>query len=134
VKSNHKILVGVVAGVLAGFVGSSAIHGQQLKTPPAYVISEVNEITDPTSLKDEYLAKVHETLAPFDGHYHFLVRGGKAESLDGDATPKGIVVIQFESAEQAHAWYDSPAYAAISKIRQAATKGRMFIVEGPAVQ
>jgi len=128
VKSNHKVLIGVVAGILSGAAGSGAIHGQQIKTQPAYVISEANEITDLTSLKEEYLAKVNETLAPFNGHYHFVVRGGKAESLDGDAPPKGIVVIAFDTSERAHAWYDSPAYAAIRPIRQAATKGRMFIV------
>ena len=131
-KSNYKVLIGVVAGVLAGTAGNNAIHGQQVKTSPVYVISEANEITDVTSLKEKYAAKVHETLAPFNGHYHFVVRGGKTESLDGDAPPKGIVVIQFDSSEQAHAWYDSPAYGAIGPVRIASVKGRMFIVEGVA--
>jgi uncharacterized protein (DUF1330 family) len=134
VKSNYKLLVAGLVGLLAGVSGNSAIHGQQVKTPPVYVISEANEITDVTSLKEEYIAKVNETLAPFNGHYHFVVRGGKTESLDGDAPPKGIVVIQFDSSEQAHAWYNSPAYAAIRPVRQAATKGHMFIVEGVAIQ
>ena len=89
--------------------------------------------TDPTGIK-EYGAKVRETLAPFNGRYHFVVLGGKTESLDGDAPPKGVVVIAFDTSEQAHAWYDSPAYAAIRPIRLAAVKGRMFIVEGAAVQ
>jgi uncharacterized protein (DUF1330 family) len=75
---------------------------------------------------------VHETLAPLSGHYHSVVAGGKTESLDGDAPPKGIVVLAFDSSEQAHAWYSSPAYEAIKPIRQAAVKGRMFIVEGAA--
>jgi len=132
-KSNYKVLIGVVAGVLAGAAGNTAIHGQQVKTPPAYVISEADAITDPTGIK-EYGAKVRETLAPFDGHYHFVVRGGKTESLDGDAPPKGVVVLAFDTSEQAHAWYDSPAYAAIRPIRLAAVKGRMFIVEGVAIQ
>jgi len=131
VKSNYKLLVGVIAGVLVGAAGNNAIHGQQVKTPPVYLISEADAITDPTAIK-EYAAKVSETLAPFDGHYHFVVRGGKTESLDGDAPPKGIVVIAFDSSEQAHAWYESPAYAAIRPIRQAAVKGRMFMVEGVA--
>ena len=128
------VVVAVVAALLFGASGNRAIHGQQAKTPPVCVISEANEITDLTSLKAEYLTKVHETLAPFNGHYHFVVRGGKTESLDGDAPPKGIVVIQFDSSKQAHDWYDSPAYATIRPIRQAATKGRMFIVEGAAIQ
>ena len=132
-KSNYKLLIGVVAGVLVGAAGSNATHGQQVKTPPVYLISEADAITDLTAIK-EYGAKVNETLAPFNGHYHFVVRGGKTESLDGDAPPKGIVVIAFDTSEQAHVWYDSPAYAAIRPIRLAAVKGRMFIVEGVAIQ
>jgi len=42
------------------------------------------------------------------------------------------VVIAFDSSEQAHSWYSSPAYEAIKPIRQAAVKGRMFLVEGVA--
>jgi uncharacterized protein (DUF1330 family) len=132
VKWNHKLFIGVVAGVLIGAAGNNAIRGQQVKALPVYVISEANEITDPTAIKN-YGAKVGETFSPFNGHYHF-VASGKTESLDGDAPPKGIVVIEFDSSEQAHAWYNSPAYAAIRPIRQAATKGRMFIVEGVSIQ
>lgn len=124
-KSSHKLLIGVVAGVLAGAASNTAIHGQQVKTQPVYVISEVDTVTDPVAIK-EYGAKASETLAPFNGH--FVVRGGKTESLDGGAPPKGIVVIAFDSSEQAHAWYNSPAYSAIRPIRLAASKGRMFIV------
>ena len=130
-KSKYKLLVGVVAGAFAGAAGSHAIYGQAVKAPPVYLISEADVITDLTAIK-EYGAKVNETLAPFNGHYHFVVRGGKTESLDGDAPPKGIVIFAFDSAEQAHAWYDSPAYAAIRPIRQAATKGRTFLVDGVA--
>jgi uncharacterized protein (DUF1330 family) len=132
VKWNYKLLAAGLAGLLAGIAGNSAIHGQPVKTPPVYLISEADAITDPAAIK-EYGAKVNETLAPFNGHYHFVVGSGKTESLDGDAPPKGIVVIAFDSSERAHAWYDSPAYAAIRPIRQAATKGRMFIVEGIAI-
>jgi uncharacterized protein (DUF1330 family) len=129
VKSNYKLIVAVLAGFLVGAAGKSAIQGQPVKTPPAYLISEAEAITDATAIKN-YGAKVQETLAPFNGHYHFVVAGGKVESFDGDAPPKGIVVIAFDSSEQAHAWYSSPAYEAIKPIRQAAVKGRMFMVEG----
>jgi uncharacterized protein (DUF1330 family) len=131
VKSNYKLLIAGLAGLLAGAAGKSAMQGQPVKTPPVYVISEAETITDATAVKN-YGLKVQETLAPFNGHYHFVVAGGKAESLDGDAPPKGIVVIAFDSSEQAHAWYSSPAYAAIKPIRLAAVKGRMFLVGGVA--
>jgi uncharacterized protein (DUF1330 family) len=131
VKSSYKLLAAVIAGLYIGAAGNSVIHGAQVKTSPACVISEAEAITDSAAIKN-YGAKVPETLAPFKGHYHFVVAGGKAESLDGDPPPQGIVVIAFDSSEQAHAWYNSAAYAAIRPIRQAAVKGRMFIVEGVA--
>jgi len=46
----------------------------------------------------KYAEKVPGTLAPFNGHY--LVRGGKTQALEGEA-PKRIVVIAFDSAEEA---------------------------------
>ena len=130
-KSSYNLLAAVIAGLYIGAAGNSVIHGAQVKTSPAYVISEAEAITDSAAIKN-YGAKVPETLAPFKGHYHFVVAGGKAESLDGDPPPQGIVVIAFDSSEQEHAWYNSAAYAAIRPIRQAAVKGRMFIVEGVA--
>jgi len=131
VKSSYKILIAGLAGLLAGAACKSALQGQQVKTGPVCVISESETITDATAVKN-YGAKVQETLAPFNGHYHFIVAGGNVESLDGDAPPRGIVVISFDSSEQAHAWYSSPGYAAIKPIRLAAVRGRMFMVGGVA--
>jgi uncharacterized protein (DUF1330 family) len=123
-KTNHKLSLAAFVGVLIGVAGG-AIHGQQAKTPPGYVIAEV-EVTDLATMQ-KYGEKVPETLAGFN--YHYVVRGSKTQSLEGEP-PKGIVVIAFESVEKAREWYDSPAYAAIRPIRQRAAKSRIFIVEG----
>jgi uncharacterized protein (DUF1330 family) len=95
------------------------------KTPPAYVIAEV-DVTDPATFK-KYSEKVAETLAPFNAR--FLVRGGNARAVEGEAA-KRIVVIAFDSADKAHGWYDSPAYQAIAPIRHRSAKTRIFIAEG----
>lgn len=130
-KSNYKFLVAVLGGLVVGATGKSALHGQKANKLPVYLISEADTITDLTAVKD-YGAKIQGTLMPFNGHYHFVATGGKVEGLDGAAPPKGIVVIAFDSSEKAHAWYSSPAYEAIRPLRQAAVKGRMFIVESAA--
>ena len=130
-KANYKLILAVVTSLSIGAAGGRAIHAQQVKTPPAYIVAEI-EVTDLEAIK-KYGEKVPETLAPYNGHYRYLVRGGKTQSLEGDA-PKGIVIIGFDSAEQARAWYDSPAYEAIKPIRQSAAKSRLFIVEGIAPQ
>jgi uncharacterized protein (DUF1330 family) len=123
-KTNHKLSLAVLAGVLIGLAGR-AIHAQGAKTPPGYVIAEV-EVTDLATMQ-KYGEKVPETLAAFNHHY--VVRGSKTQSLEGEP-PKGVVVIAFDSVEKAREWYDSPAYAAIRPIRQRAAKSRIFIVEG----
>jgi len=130
VKSNDKLLIAALAGLLAGAAGNSPTHGQQAKPIPVYLISEADVITDTAGI-EAYGSKVGATLAPFSGHDHFVVRGGKTESLEGQA-PEGTVIIAFDSFEQARAWYNSPAYQAIKPLRQAASKGRMFIVAGLA--
>jgi uncharacterized protein (DUF1330 family) len=126
-KINHKLVLAVLVGILIGVAGAKTIHAQQEKAPPGYVISEADAIVDiPTVQK--YGKAVPETLASFN--HHFVVRGGKPQSLDGGEAPKGVVVIAFDSVEKAREWYDSPAYQAIKPLRQSSTKGRMFIVEG----
>jgi uncharacterized protein (DUF1330 family) len=129
-KMNLKLMFALLVGVSIGLSGGLGIRGQQVNTPPGYLIAEA-EITDPSRLQG-YAEKVEETLAPF--HHHFVVRSSKVEPLEGDA-PKGrFVVIAFDSAEKAREWYDSPAYAAIKPIRQSAAKSRVFIVEGIATR
>jgi uncharacterized protein (DUF1330 family) len=129
-KTNHKLALAVLAGALIGVGGDTAIHAQQVKVPPGYVISVADSITDVAAIK-EYGEKVPETLAPFN--HHFIVRGGKPQALEGEPA-QGIVVIAFDSVEKAREWYDSPAYQAIKPIRQRASMGRLFIVEGVAAQ
>jgi uncharacterized protein (DUF1330 family) len=129
-KTNHKLTLAVLAGVSIGVAGATAIHAQQAKAAPGYVIAEV-EVTDPTTLK-KYGEKAPQIVADFNGHY--VVRGGKAQALEGEP-PKGyIVVIGFDSVEKAREWYDSPAYAAIRPFRQSSTKSRIFVAEGIAPQ
>jgi len=132
-KARHKLALGVLVGVLMGAAGAKAIRAQQEKTRPGYVVAEVEEVkvTDPAAL-NEYIAKAPQTVASYGGH--FVVRGGAVQTLEGDAPKGAIVILGFDSVEKAHEWYDSPDYKAIRGIRQAATKSRLLLVEGTAVQ
>jgi uncharacterized protein (DUF1330 family) len=125
-KANSKPGIALLAGVLIGVAGAAAIHAQQTKTPPGYVVAEV-EVTDMATMQ-KYGEKVPETLAPFNHRY--VVRSNKIQALEGEPPKGGVVMIAFDSVEKAREWYDSPAYAAIRPIRQSAAKSRIFIVEG----
>lgn len=93
---------------------------------PSYIIVNV-EILEPVRYQD-YLKAVPGTLAPYGGR--FLVRGGKAERLEGTIEPKRIVVIEFDDAERARAWWRSVEYAGPKAIRQATARTDMLLVEG----
>ena len=92
----------------------------------AYIIVEV-DVRDKERYED-YKRMVQPTLAQYGGR--FLVRGGAAETLEGDWSPGRVVILEFPSAEQARAWWGSDEYAPAKELRQATAHTRMILVEG----
>ena len=92
----------------------------------AYVIVDVT-ITDPTRYED-YKKLTPGSLASFDGK--FIVRGGSAETLEGQWQTGRVVVVEFPSMEKAKAWWSSAGYAPAKAIRQSASQTKMIVVEG----
>lgn len=93
---------------------------------PAYIIVDV-EITDPKEY-EEYKKHTPGSLVPFNGK--FLVRGGVAETLEGNWKPGRFVILEFPSLEKAKAWWNSPGYAPAKLIRQRASNTQMIVVDG----
>jgi uncharacterized protein (DUF1330 family) len=93
---------------------------------PAYIIAEVN-VTNPTGY-EAYRPLAGASIAQYGGK--FVVRGGKAELIEGSADPARIVVIEFADSDAAKRWYHSPEYQEALKIRLANSIGRVLLVEG----
>jgi uncharacterized protein (DUF1330 family) len=93
---------------------------------PTYIIAEI-KITDPVAYA-EYRPLAAASIARFSGR--FIVRGGKVDLLEGEPQPERIVVIEFPNADTALRWYRSDEYQTALKIRQAASHGRVMLVEG----
>jgi uncharacterized protein (DUF1330 family) len=91
-----------------------------------YIIVDV-QVTDPEAY-ERYKAGVPGTLAIYGGR--FLVRGGHAETLEGDWEPNRIVVLEFESAQRAREWWSSDDYAELKGLRQSASVASAIVVEG----
>lgn len=91
-----------------------------------YVISEV-ETRDAEAMA-RYRVLAADSIARYGGRY--VVRGGAIETLEGGWTPEAIVVVAFDTAEQARRWYASPEYAEALKVRQTALARRLIMVEG----
>lgn len=92
----------------------------------AYVIVEI-DVTDPARYED-YKAAASATIAQHGGKY--LVRGGRAELLEGEGAPRRIVVLEFPTLDQAKGWFHSSEYLPAKKIRQESARARMIVVEG----
>src|SRR4051812_22852467 len=119
-RTSSTLLAGI--GIGAGIV--QGLHAQA--KPPGIYIAE-HDIQDP-KVYASYAARAEETVKTFGGR--FLVRGGKADSLQGEP-PKGrLVVVAFDSVDKAQAWYNSPVYQEIKPIRLRAAKSRVLIAEG----
>ena len=92
----------------------------------AYVIANV-EAFDPAT----YPSRAPEAAASirrYGGRY--LVRGGAAEVRDGDWRVARLLVLEFDTIEQARRWYDSAEYAPIRAERIANAKSQVIFVDG----
>ena len=92
----------------------------------AYVVVEI-EVLDKDRY-EHYKQLTPPTLAPYGGR--FIVRGGAAETLEGDWSPPRFVIVEFPSIEQAKAWWASAEYAEAKALRQATARTQMIVVAG----
>ena len=61
----------------------------------------------------------------------YLVSGGEIVQLEGDTPPPdALVVLEFESLEQAQAWYADPEYGPMIELRQRNSELDFLLVEG----
>ena len=127
-RSTYAVALGVLFGIA---VGATAIKGLNAQgTPPAYVVIDISEMTDPDGFNRVLTANNAAStaeMAALGGHY--VVRTTTTTVLDG-TPPKRLVVIAFDSKEKAEAWHDSPKTKEISAARLRTTKSSAFIVEG----
>ena len=92
----------------------------------AYFVAFRDTMKDPARYA-AYLEKVGPSFVGFDAR--LLVANGALTPWEG-TKPDGVVIIEFQDAAAAKAWYDSPEYQAVVGERLTATEGRAVIVEG----
>lgn len=92
----------------------------------AYVVVDI-VMTNPEAYQ-EYIKLAPPTVTAYGGEY--IVRGGTMEVIEGDWQPKRLVILRFDSMEQAKKWLDSEEYTAIKHIRQQNTISKMLLIEG----
>lgn len=92
----------------------------------AYVIVDIN-VTDPVRYED-YKRLAAPTVELYGGKY--IARGGKTETLEGDWSPTRLVILQFDTLEQAKNWLHSTEYSEARNLRHQTANSQMVVIEG----
>lgn len=92
----------------------------------AYVIVDV-EVGD-SEAYEEYKEDAAPAVKEHGGRY--LVRAGEWEVLEGEWRPNRLVLLEFDSLEDARRWYESDAYRQARDKREGAAKVNMVVVRG----
>lgn len=92
----------------------------------AYIVAIIDEHDAETF--EEYRRVALPVVAQYGGRS--LLQGTRNEVLEGDWSPKRVVVVEFPSLQQARAWYDSAEYQAARKLRVASASTQMLLFEG----
>jgi uncharacterized protein (DUF1330 family) len=125
-RASLKIVVAAVAGTAAGIAGVGVARGAA--PPRAFIVAEIN-VTDAAAYRP-YAEQAAKLVAKYGGHY--LARGGATKSIEGEAPPNRVAIIEFPSMEALDQFESSPDYTAVKPIRQRASTGRIFAVQGVA--
>jgi uncharacterized protein (DUF1330 family) len=122
-RIRFAIALTVTIGLGLTFV---APHGFAAPTRKAYVVIEVDEITDADHFEalKKMVARATVEAQFEDGRY--LARTENLTALDGTG-PKAIVIIAFDNEAKAKAYYENSKE--ITAMRLKATKSRAFIVD-----
>ena len=92
-----------------------------------YLIAEAS--VHDAAAYEGYKTLAQAAIAQYGGRY--LVRGGASEVLEGSwDKPPRLVIVEFESAEQARRFYHSPDYQAARQERLDAANMNMLVVAG----
>jgi uncharacterized protein (DUF1330 family) len=93
---------------------------------PGYVIANI-DVKDPVRYAD-YIKMSPASIEAFGGR--FIARGGRVDVMEGEWTPKRLVLIEFPSAERAREWWASAEYADAKALRNATSDSQIVITEG----
>ena len=121
-----SVTIAALCGLIAGAALVTALPAQSVSTR-AYFIGNIEQITDQASM-DKYRAEAPKIEAAFGGR---ILARGIPQALDSSALPKGtIVIIEFPNMKTLRSWWQSPAYTAVRPLREKASVGRIYAVDG----
>ena len=123
-KTRMTVALSMLAGATLGAATIQGLHAQA--KPKAYTVIEV-EVIDEAALK-AHLPPVEAALAAAGGHY-LNTGGGRIMSHLGEP-PKRVAIIEWDSLDQAKAFYDLGVWKTFLPDREKVVKTtRRYTVE-----
>jgi uncharacterized protein (DUF1330 family) len=116
----------LLAGVAIGTIALQGLHAQGVKLK-AYSVSEI-EIIDP-SAQATYLPAARKAIEAAHGRA-LRTAAGQVVRIEGGSPPKNAAIVEWDSLDDAVAFYKSKAWADLAPQRDKATKViRRYVVE-----
>jgi uncharacterized protein (DUF1330 family) len=125
-KTRYTIVLSMLAGAALGATAMQGVNAQ-LAAKKAYTISETEAVD--AAAQAAYTPLVRAALSAAGGR-SLRTAGGKVVHLEGAASPKRVGIVEWDSLEQAEAFYKSKAYNDLAPQRDKAQKViRRYAVE-----
>jgi uncharacterized protein (DUF1330 family) len=116
----------LLAGIAIGAIALQGLHAQGAKLK-AYSIGEI-ETLDATA-QAAYLPAARKAVEAAHGRA-LRTTGGRVVQIDGGPAPKSVAIVEWDSLDEAVAFYKSKAWMDLAPQRDKATKAiRRYVVE-----
>jgi uncharacterized protein (DUF1330 family) len=124
-RTYYTVALSMLAGVALGGAAIQGLHAQA--KPKAYTVSEL-ETLDPAA--QAAFTSLAQAALKAAGGRTLNTGGGKIVALEGAAPPKRVVINEWDSLDQAAAYYKSAAWNNLAPQRDKAIKTiRRYAVE-----
>jgi uncharacterized protein (DUF1330 family) len=123
-KTRYVVALSLLTGVAIGGAAIQGLHAQaKLK---AYSVGEVEVIG---AMDPSYLPTVRKAIE--EGHGHAVrTLNGRVVSIEGPLPPKNVAIVEWDSVDDAVAFYKSKTWTDLAPQREKAQKTiRRYVVE-----
>jgi uncharacterized protein (DUF1330 family) len=124
-KTRYTVALSMIAGAALGGAAIQGLHAQaKLK---AYSVAEI-EVTD-ASAQPSYVPPVRKAIESSHGR-SLRTLNGRVVSVEGGTPPKNVAIVEWDSVDDALAFYKSKAWTDLAPQRDKSQKTiRRYLVE-----
>jgi uncharacterized protein (DUF1330 family) len=124
-KTRYTVVLSMIAGAAVGAAAIQGLHAQA--KPKAYTVSELETID--AQAQQAYLPAARKAIEAAHGRA-LRTAAGKVVHIEGAAAPKNAAIVEWDSLDEAVAFYKSKAWTDLAPQRDKTQKTiRRYAVE-----